>query len=398
MKSSHIGEARCGQRTAIWHRSTRSCRLLTRLATVVSCIVLIFCTMGAARAKGLPLGRLHVPPGFKISVYARNVPGAREMALSPGGILYVGTGEETVYAIPDNDKDHKGDSVIPMLTGLNHPNGVEFKNGSLYVAEISKVLRYDNIDAQISKPPAPHLVTDKLPDNLHHGLKYIHFGPDGWLYVPVGAPCNVCEQPGKPPDWRFATILRLKEPDHALELFSSGVRNTVGFDWDPVSHHLWFTDNGRDFLGDDLPPEELNCAPKKGMHFGFPYCHGKNISDPDFGSKRKCSEFTPPELEIPAHHAALGMKFYTGTMFPAEYKNCIFICEHGSWNSSKKVGYQVSLVRFKNGKAASYETFIDGWNQGFTWGRPVDLLVMPDGSMLISDDHAGVIYRVTHDQ
>ncbi len=367
-------------------------KLFLLLASLTLLVVLTTCTISQALGKGLPIGRLNVPSGFKVSVYARNVTGARAMAMSPNGVLYVGTGSESVYAIPDADKDHKGDEVITLLTGLNHPNGVEFRDGSLYVAEINRILRYDKIDSQIKRAPAPHVVNDALPDVTAHGLKYIRFGPDDLLYVPVGAPCNICE----PPDWRFASILRIK--DGKLESFASGVRNTVGFDWHPVTKELWFTDNGRDWLGDDKPPEELNCAPKKGMHFGFPYCHGKDISDPEFGRKRKCSEFTPPALSIPAHHAALGIKFYTGKMFPEEFRNCAFICEHGSWNSSRKVGYQIALVRFKENKPVSYETFIDGWSQSFgVWGRPVDLLVLPDGSMLVSDDHAGAIYRITHE-
>lgn len=361
---------------------------------VLSVILSVVSLAGAdsVLAKGLPLGMLRVPPGFKVSVYAHNVPGARAMTMSPEGVLYVGTGDKTVYAIPDADKDYKGDKVITLLTGLNAPNGVEFHDGSLYVGEIDKITRYDHIDSRLDKPPVPTVVNDSIPNKRHHGMKYIRFGPDGYLYIPAGAPCNVCEPPPL-----YGTILRMKPGIPTLEVFASGVRNTVGYDWHPVTKQLWFTDNGRDWLGDDKPPEELNCASKKGLHFGFPYCHGGTLLDPEFGAKRQCSEFTPPELAIPAHHAALGMKFYTGKMFPPEYKNCIFICEHGSWNSSKMVGYQVSLVRMKDNKAVSYETFIDGWNQPFNrWGRPVDLLILSDGSMLVSDDHAGAIYRITY--
>lgn len=362
------------------------------LPSLLSLVVLL-CNAPPVVARGLPLGRLNLPAGFKISVYARDMPGARSMTMSPNGTLFVGTRDDKVYAVPDANKDFKGDSVITLLKGLNAPNGVEFRKGSLYVAEIHRVLRYDNIESSLNSPPAPKVVNKELPDSPHHGQKYIRFGPDGWLYIPVGAPCNICE----PPDWRFASLLRAKEDGTGLELYAAGIRNTVGFDWHPQTKQLWFTDNGRDWLGDDKPPEELNCAPKKGMHFGYPYCHGGDIPDPDFGKKRKCSEFTPPAIRIPAHHAALGIKFYTGKMFPAEFQNCAFICEHGSWNSTKRVGYQVSLVRFKDGKAVSYEKFIDGWSQSFgVWGRPVDLLMLPDGSMLISDDHAGAIYRLTY--
>ncbi|MBY0547158.1 MAG: PQQ-dependent sugar dehydrogenase [Candidatus Obscuribacterales bacterium] len=364
-------------------------------ATTLLVVLATFMTMIAPEptlARGLPLGRLNMPAGFKISVYARGMTGPRSMTLSSNGTLYVGSSDK-VYAIPDADKDGKGDSVITLLNGLNDPNGVEFHNGSLYVGEINRITRYDNIDAQLTKAPAPQVVNKALPDNPHHGRKYIRFGPDGWLYVPVGAPCNICE----PPDWRFASILRMKENGTGLELFSSGIRNTVGFDWHPQTKELWFTENGRDWLGDNSPPEEFNCAPKKGMHFGYPYCHGGDLPDPEFGKKRKCSEFTPPAMKLPAHHAPLGMKFCTSKMFPADFKNCAFICEHGSWNSSKRVGYRVSLVRFKDGKAVSYQKFIDGWEQPFgVWGRPVDVLFMADGSMLVSDDLAGAIYRITY--
>jgi len=188
------------------------------------------------------------------------------------------------------------------------------------------------------------------------------------------------------------------QPDGSgLEVFARGVRNTVGFDWDPATHELWFTDNGRDSLGDDSPPDELNRAPRKGMDFGFPYCHGENISDPEFGKKHPCSEFTPPEQQLPAHVAALGMRFYTGSLFPPEYRNQIFIAEHGSWNRSQKIGYRISCVKLSDGRPASYEVFAEGWLQGEkAWGRPVDVLVMPDGALLVSDDEAGVLYRISY--
>ena len=365
---------------------------------VLFLLLLLLCCLNsqAQEAETLPLKKLNLPPGFKISVYARNVTGARSMTMSPQGTLYVGSREPgLVHAIPDANHDKKGDSVIRLLSGLFQPNGVEFHDGALYVAEINRILRYDNIEKQLQKPPKPAVVNNTLPSKQHHGQKYIRFGPDGWLYVPIGAPCNCCLSS----DPRFASMCRMKADGSGFEVFANGIRNTVGFDWHPVTKDLWFTDNGRDMLGDNVPVEELNCAPKKGMHFGFPFCHGGDLADPEFGKQRPCSDFTPPEIKIPAHVAPLGMKFYTGKMFPQEYQNCAFVAEHGSWNRSIPDGYRVALVRFHNNKAVKHETFIGGWLQpNGVWGRPVDLHVMPDGSLLISDDYAEVIYRVSYEK
>lgn len=246
--------------------------------------MLVACFASAADAQDLPLDRIKLPQGFGISIYAHNAPGARSMTLSPSGILFVGTRTEgNVYAVLDTNKDNKADEVITLARGMNMPNGVAVRDGALYVAEINRVLRYDNIEAHLKDPPSPVVVNDGFPSDRHHGWKFIRFGPDGMLYVPVGAPCNVCERDDK----RYASIMRMKPDGSGLEVFASGIRNTVGFDWHPDTHELWFTDNGRDMLGDNLPPDELNRAPKKGMHFGFPYCHGKNIPDPEFGAKQK---------------------------------------------------------------------------------------------------------------
>lgn len=378
-----------------------SCSL--RLACMLQLALLFLCwgLMPLARvcaqdAPALPLAKLRLPAGFKMEIYASGVKGARSMTMSPKGVLYVGTRETgALYAIPDHDHNLKGDTVITLGKNMFHPNGVEFKDGSLYVAEINRILRYDNIDSRLNNPPKPVVVNSKdLPDRTHHGQKYIRFGPDGWLYVPIGAPCNVCEEK----DPRFASICRMKKDGSAFEIFASGVRNTVGFDWHPETKELWFTDNGRDMLGDDIPKEELNCAPQKGLHFGFPYCHAGDIADPKYGGKnRPCSEFRAPEIKLPAHVAPLGVHFYTGKMFPPEYKGCAFICEHGSWNRTVPDGYRVSMVRFRDNQVLKYETFISGWLQpSGVWGRPVDSLTMPDGSMLISDDYAGVIYRLSY--
>lgn len=337
---------------------------------------------------------IKLPPGFEISIYARDVEGARSMALGEKGTLFVGTRNEgKVYAVIDTDKDNTADKVIVIKSGLNMPNGVAFRNGALYVCEINRVLRFDDIEKHIDNPPKPAIVNDSFSRDKWHGWKFIGFGPDGLLYVPVGAPCNVCESS----DPRYASIMRMKPDGTGLEIFASGVRNTVGFDWDPKTGELWFTDNGRDWMGDDLPPDELNHAPRKGMHFGFPYRHGANIADPVFGKKYPDKYFSSPVVELGPHVAALGMRFYTGAMFPEYYKNQIFIAEHGSWNRSKPIGYQVILVKFEAGKSPKHEVFAQGWLKGRrVLGRPVDVLVMPDGALLVSDDLSGVIYRISY--
>lgn len=348
------------------------------------------------KVQALPLEKLKLPNGFKVEVYTDKVWGARSMTLSDKGTLFVGTIiPNVVYALPDKNHDGKPDSVITLIKDLNHPNGVAFKDGSLYVSEIGRLLRYDNIEANLNKAPKPVVLNKNFPKDEWHGYRYIAFGPDGMLYVPIGAPCNTCL---KPEDPRYATLTRLKPDGTKQEVFARGIRNTVGFDWHPKTHELWFTDNGRDHLGDNLPPDELNCAPKAGMDFGFPYRYGKNVSDPEFGSKAPAkSVFTACAMPLGPHVAALGMKFYTGNMFPAEYKNKIFICEHGSWNRSKKIGYRISTVTLDNNKAVSYEPFMTGFLQkDENWGRPVDVLQLPDGSILVSDDFAGAIYRITY--
>jgi glucose/arabinose dehydrogenase len=348
----------------------------------------------SAQAAGArDLAGIRLPPGFRISVFAGNLPGARSMALTPGGTLFVGTRRQgVVYAVRDRDRDGKADEGYIIASGMNMPNGVAFRGGALYVAEVNRILRYDGIEGRLDNPPAPAVVNDKLPRDRHHGWKFIRFGPDGRLYIPVGAPCNICE-PGAP----YASILRLSPGGGAWEVFAKGVRNSVGFDWHPATKELWFTDNGRDRMGDDLPPDELNHAPRQGMHFGYPYCHGRAIRDPEFGRGKECRRYTPPAQELGPHVASLGMRFYTGKMFPRRYRGQIFIAEHGSWDRTTPIGYRVRLVRLENGRPASYEDFAAGWLRGGkAWGRPVDIQQMDDGSLLVSDDLAGVIYRITY--
>ena len=339
------------------------------------------------------LTQLKLPEGFHIRVYAEGVPGARSLSLSPNGTLFVGTRSGgRLYALRDEDGDHQAERVIILASGLNRPNGVAFKDGDLYVAEISRILRYRDIEAHLDNPPPPEIVNDAFPTDRSHGWKFIRFGPDGLLYVPVGAPCNICASPDP-----YASIGRLDPSTGDFEVVARGVRNSVGFDWHPETGEMWFTENGRDHLGDDMPPDELNRVAADGQHFGYPYCHGTDIADPAFGAQRGCDEFVSPVQELGPHVAALGMRFYRGNMFPAEYRNQIFIAEHGSWNRTRKIGYRLTLVRLAADGAVSYEPFAEGWLQGESnWGRPVDVLVMPDGSLLVSDDQAGLIYRISY--
>ncbi len=346
----------------------------------------------------LPIDRLTIPEGFKIEVYADSIKGARSMAMGDDGTLFVSTrNKKTVYAIQDLDQDFKADHITILDSTLNVPNGIAFKDGSLYVAEVDRLLRYDDIESKLENPPTPVVVYDDYPSEFHHGWKYIAFGPDGKLYVPVGAPCNICERSAE--DERFATITRMDPDGSNREIYAKGVRNTVGFTWHPETKELWFTDNGRDMLGDDIPPCELNRVTEAGQHFGYPYCHGGTVKDPEFGDQHPCDDFVAPVQALGAHVAPLGVKFNTGSMFPEKYKGHAFIAEHGSWNRSKKVGYKISLVKIEDSKAVAYETFIEGWLDDASqdqFGRPVDLLFLKDGSLLISDDYGNAIYRVTH--
>jgi len=342
---------------------------------------------------GLPLETLELPPGFTIEVYSADVPGARSMTRSPRGIVYVGTRDRngSVYALVDADGDQRPERVHRVAEGLDTPNGVAWRDGDLYVAEISRILRFDDLDERLADPPEPAVVTTAYPADRHHGWKFIAFGPDGWLYVPVGAPCNVCERGRE----IYSSLTRIRPDGSDLQVFARGIRNTVGFDWHPGSGELWFTDNGRDRMGDERPPDELNRAAEAGLHFGFPYCHGADIPDPELGESGACGRFTPPAAEFRAHVAALGMRFYTGSMFPAEYRGDVFVAQHGSWNRSTPIGYRVMRVRLDGSRVEAVEPFASGWlRDGEAWGRPVDVLVMPDGALLVSDDAAGAVYRI----
>ena len=350
------------------------------------------------------LEKIVLPDGFKIEIYASDVENARSMTVSPSGTIFVGNRKsDNVFALIDENKDGKVDKKYLITDKLkNMPNGVAFHEGDLYVAEVNKIWVFKDIENKLKLidengfyPEDPILITDDFPSDKHHGWKYIAIGPDNKLYVPVGAPCNICESR----DEIYSTITRMDLDGSNREIYARGVRNTVGFTWNKETGEMWFTDNGRDMLGDNYPPCELNKVTKPDQHYGYPYCHGGDISDPEFGSKYACEDFIKPMQNLGPHVAPLGLKFYDGDMFPEEYKGDIFIAEHGSWNRTKKIGYRITRVKIKDNKSVGYEPFISGWLEkdiNDAWGRPVDVVILEDGSMLISDDYANVIYRVTY--
>ncbi len=377
---------------------TRGRTALGMLGLVVAGLIAVGCFFRGYLPVVLPtaaaeLGDIALPPGFHIALYAE-VPNARQMAAGPAGIVFVGSrAEGKVYAVVDRDGDQRADEVRVLARGLNMPSGIAYRDGSLYVAAVNRVLRFRDVTRDLAHPPAPETVSEAFPSDTHHGWKFIAFGPDGKLYVPVGAPCNVCDPPGP----LHATITRMDAAGGAPEVIARGVRNSVGFDFHPETGELWFTDNGRDWLGDDAPPDELNRLGRPGEHFGFPYCHGDDLRDPEFNRGRACGQFTPPVRSLGPHVAALGMRFYTGRMFPEAYRGGIFIAEHGSWNRSRPIGYRVTFVKVQGGRAVSYEPFASGWLKVSTAsGRPADVLVMPDGALLVSDDKGGRIYRISY--
>ena len=348
----------------------------------------------AAASDGPDLSGFKLPKGFHISVYANQVTAARSMVVSDSGIVYVGSRKAgKVYAlVPRADKQTA--DVVTIAEGLENPIGVTLLNGALYVGEIGRVIRFDNIDKRYAQKPSYEVVKVSLPNDKWHGEKIMKAGPDGKLYIPVGAPCNVCDTE----DTKSAKIYRMNADGSGLEEYARGVRNTVGFAFHPTTKALWFTDNGRDEMGDNTPSCELNIAPKAGLHFGFPYCHGGVVPDPQFANGRTCEEFEPPVAKLGPHVAPLGLTFYTGKQFPEAYRNNVYVAEHGSWNRTTKSGYSVRLITLYNSKVVSDTAFVDGWLRGEeVVGRPVDIVTQADGSMLISDDFGGRIYRVTYD-
>ena len=360
-------------------------------------IVAYGCAGGEEEPLPIDLTKIKLPDGFKIAIYAE-VSNARSMVVSESGTVFVGNrAEDKVYAVQDTDRDFVADRIFIIDEGLKMPNGVALKDGDLYVAEVSRILKYENIEANLANPPEPTVVYDQYPTERHHGWKYIAFGPDGYLYVPVGAPCNICLNEDKP---IFASITKIDVSNPEPKVIANGVRNTVGFDWNPVDGKLWFTDNGRDMMGNDIPPCELNVVNNEGDHFGYPFCHGGTILDPEFGDGKDCADYIAPAANFTAHVAPLGMTFYDGQAFPTNYTNNIFVAQHGSWNRDKKSGYQVMVVEHDNATATNVKVFAEGWldhESQIAWGRPVDVVTLADGSLLVSDDYADVIYRISYE-
>jgi len=339
------------------------------------------------------LDRLTLPPGFHIALYSDQVPSARAMTLGAQGTVFVGSaGAGKVYALTDSNGDGVADRVRVLASGLQLPMGVAFHHGDLYVSAVSRIVVLRDIEQHLDHPPEPVVITDQLPAETHHGGKFIAFGPDGKLYVAIGAPCNICD-----PAPAHGKLLRMDADGSAWQDVALGIRNTVGFAWQPGTHKLWFTDNGRDLLGDDIPSDELNEISHLGEHFGYPYCHQGDTLDPEFGAGKSCRNYTPPVLKLGAHVASLGMRFYLGKQFPAAYDGAVLIAEHGSWNRTRKSGYRVMTVRLRGNRVLSYAPLVTGFEQDErAWGRPVDVQPLPDGSVLISDDLVGAVYRVTY--
>jgi glucose/arabinose dehydrogenase len=345
----------------------------------------------AASLDKLPVAKLKVPAGFNIEVYAAGMANARSLAAGDKGTIFVGSRlVGNVYAIANKDGKR---SVKVLASGLYRPNGVAFKDGTLYIAELSKVSKIEKVEDNLDSPAKPTMIYDNLPKDEAHGWKFIAIGPDNKLYVEVGQPGNNVLH-----DDAHGQIRRMNLDGTGAEVYAFGVRHSVGFDWHPETKQLYFTDNGRDWMSEDVPEDELNRVTKIGEDFGAPYCYQGNIPDPEFGWGRSCSEFVPPVGLTGPHAGTLGMRFYTGSMFPKSYKNIIFMARHGSWNRSKKFGGDVAVVKLnKDGTVKSIEPFLTGFLENNNYvGRPVDVLQMKDGSLLVSDDWNGAVYRITY--
>src|SRR5215471_1228108 len=339
----------------------------------------------------LPVAQLKVPKGFKVEVYASGIPNARSLRLGDKGTVFVSNRIlDKVYAIVD--RNGKRETKV-IASGLDRPNGLAFHNGTLYIAEGTKISKLEKIEDNLDNPPKPVVVYSDFLNHQSHGWKFMAIGPDNKLYINVGAPCNICEPPAT-----NSQIRRINTDGTGSEPYALGVRNSVGFDFHPVTKELYFTDNGRDWLSEELPNDELNRVTKMGQHFGYPYCHQGDIPDNEFGWGHSCSEFVPPVAKLGPHAAALGMRFYTGTMFPQKYRGGIFIARHGSWNRSEKIGADVGYLTLnRDGTVRSIEPFLTGFLKDNNFiGRPVDVQMMKDGSLLVSDDYAGAIYRISY--
>lgn len=339
---------------------------------------------------GASLSDIDLPDGFSIEVFADDVPNARSLALGAGGTVFVSTRSDgRVFAVRTDDTGST--EVIAIAEGLRTPNGIDFYDGDLYVAETERLIRFTDVEENLQEGMEFEVIDDSFPSERHHGWRVIKVGPDSRLYMSIGAPCNVCDRDG------FGEIQHMNLDGSDKQTYAYGVRNSVGLEFHPQTGELWFTDNGRDMLGDNTPAGELNIATGAGKHFGFPFCHGGDVADPEFGDQRACDEFEAPAQQLGPHVAPLGLVIYDGQMFPEEYRGSVFIAEHGSWNRSKRIGYRITRVRVENGRPSGYEVFAEGWLQDEqVSGRPVDVLALEDGSLLISDDHAGRLYRITY--
>lgn len=345
----------------------------------------------AAAADKLPLVKLKLPPGFNIEVYAAGMANARSMREGDKGTVFVGSRlVDKVYAVINKDGKRQ---VKVLASGLYRPNGLAFKDGTLYIAELSKISKIEKVEDNLDNPPKPTMIYDNLPKDEAHGWKFIGIGPDNKLYVPVGQPGNNVLH-----DEAHGQIRRMNLDGTGAEVYVKGVRNTVGFDWNPTTKQMYFTDNGRDWMSEAVPEDELNRVTKAGEDFGAPYCLQGNILDPEFGWGKSCADYTAPVGLLGAHTASLGMRFYTGKMFPAAYKDAIFIARHGSWNKSQKLGGDIVVAKLnKDGTVKSVEPFLTGFIENNNYlGRPVDVLQLKDGSLLVSDDWNGAIYRITY--
>lgn len=338
------------------------------------------------------LDYIQLPAGFEIEYFARDIENARSLVVAENGTVFVGSRQAgKVYALKDLDGDHRSDTLIVLQEGWNQPNGISIKGDDLYVAEIGKVWKFPGMVKNASPDIEPELIYDGLPTEEHHGWRYIKFGPDGKLYIAIGAPCNICLEK----EDYFASISRIDDDGSNFEVVHRGIRNSVGFDWDKETGYLWFTDNGADWMGDNKPADELNVATEEGNHYGYPFCHAGEVPDPEFGEMRDCEEFVPPAIKLGPHVAALGVTFLHDANVPEHFKNKLLIAEHGSWNRSVPIGYRVRMVDIMKNQAANYEDFAAGWLDGAVKrGRPVDVEIYTDGSILVSDDHGDAVYRI----
>lgn len=348
-------------------------------------------TSDSHQTSDLPLDKIKLPPGFSIQIWT-TVPDAKSLAIGKQGTVFV-TSKATgsIYAISQSDSNEKQTRII--ANGLKSPSGIAYYDGALYVIALNRISRFDQIENNLDRINEPIIIYENLPKESFHSTRYMAVGPDNLLYVTVGAPCDACEADSM----QYALIARLNPNGSNFEVYAQGVRNSLGLDWHPKTNTLWFSDIGRDWMGEDIPPDELNHAAAQGLHFGFPYCHASDILDPKFGAKRGCNKSQSPITELEPHVSPHGIKFYSGRMFPPKYHDQLIIAEHGSWNRRSPVGFRLQHFQMENNQIVSKEIFAEGWfNDQKAWGRPTDLLVMPDGSLLVSDDLAGVIYQISY--